>query len=207
MCNIKIFLMGFLAVFMSTGQVSCAQNKTNKQTDMKEKKILVAFFSRADENYNVGYIKKGNTQIVAEMIGEATNGKLFHIEPVKAYPANYNACIDQAQKEQNTNARPAIKDDIAVEDYDIIFLGYPNWWGDLPMAVYTFIEKHNWQGKTVIPFCTHEGSGLGNTPNRVSKACKGASFLNGLAVQGTSAQNQQSQVKNTVTNWLGKIGF
>ncbi len=94
-----------------------------------------------------------------------------------------------------------------MEDYDIVFLGYPNWWGDTPMAVYTFIEKHDWQGKTVIPFCTHEGSGLGSTENKLENACKGANFLKGLAIQGATAQNRQTQAKQSVTNWLGKLNF
>ena len=185
----------------------CAQNHLQKGTDMKGKKVLVAFFSRAGENYNVGYIEKGNTQIIAEMIAEETDGKLFHIETVTPYPADYTECIDVAKKELNSQARPAIKGDARVEDYDIIFLGYPNWWGDVPMAVYTFIEKHNWQGKTVIPFCTHEGSGLGGTENKLGKACTGAAFIKGLAIQGNVAQNRQAQARQDVTNWLGKLNL
>lgn len=178
-----------------------------KGQDMNGKKILVAFFSRADENYNVGYIEKGNTQIIAEMIAGETGGTLLHIETVTPYPANYMECIEVAKKELNTKVRPAIKEDAQVEDYNIVFLGYPNWWGDVPMAVYTFIEKHDWQGKTVIPFCTHEGSGLGSTENKLKNACKGATFLKGLAVQGATAQNRQTQAKQSVTNWLGKLNF
>ena len=91
-----------------------------------------------------------------------------------------------------------------VEDYDIIFLGYPNWWGDMPMAVYTFIEKHNWNGKTVVPFCTHEGSGLSGTERKLKDACKGATVSAGLAIKGTTAQNSQSQALKTVQTWLLK---
>lgn len=174
---------------------------------MNRKKVLVAFFSRADENYNVGYIEKGNTQIIAEMIARETDGTLFHIETVTPYSANYVKCIEVAKKELNTKARPVIKGDAHVENYDIVFLGYPNWWGDVPMAVYTFIEKHDWQGKTVIPFCTHEGSGLGSTENKLKHACKGATFLKGLAVQGSTAQNRQTLAKQSVTNWLDKLNF
>lgn len=204
--NIKLttlcaILMSFLPL------VSCAQHHSKKGLDMNGKKVLVAFFSRADENYNVGYIEKGNTQIIAEMIAEETGGTLFHIETVTSYPANYTKCIEVAKKELNTKARPAIKGDTQVEDYDIVFLGYPNWWGDAPMAVYTFIEKHDWQGKTVIPFCTHEGSGLGSTENKLENACKGANFQKGLAIQGATAQNRQTQAKQSVTNWLGKLNF
>lgn len=186
--------------------VLCAQDNSKKGTNnMNGKKVLVAFFSRADENYNVGYIEKGNTQIIAEMIAGETGGTLFHIETVTPYPADYMECIDVAKKELNSKARPAIKGDAQVEDYDIIFLGYPNWWGDVPMAVYTFIEKHNWQGKTVIPFCTHEGSGLGSTEGKLKNACKGATFLKRLAIQGATAQNRQSQARQSVMNWLDKL--
>ena len=186
--------------------VSCAQSKT-KKTNMDNKKVLIAYFSRADENYNVGYIKKGNTEIIAEMIAKETKGTLFHIETKTSYPADYMACIDLAKKEMNSNARPAIKGDAEVEYYDVIFLGYPNWWGDVPMAVYTFIERHHWQGKTIIPFCTHEGSGLGSTVNRLKRACQGGAFLSGLAVQGTIAQNSQKSAEQSVKNWLKKLDF
>ena len=187
---------------------SCAQIQSKKKVEeMKNKKILVAYFSRADENYNVGYIEKGNTQVVAEMIAEETGGTLFHIETVTPYPADYNECIDLAKKEMNSGARPAILGDADVEAYDIIYLGYPNWWGEVPMAVYTFIEKHSWHGKTVIPFCTHEGSGLGSTVGRLKTVCQGATFLPGLAIQGTVAQNSRNQTRQNVKAWLKKLGY
>lgn len=189
--------------------VSCAKgkeskaNKTQETSGMKtDKKVLVTFFSHTGENYAVGNISKGNTHIVAEMIAEATGGKLFEITPVKEYPKTYDACTDVAKQEKETKARPAIKEDIAVEDYDVVFIGYPIWWGDMPMPVYTFIEKHHWQGKTVIPFCTHEGSGLDNTEQYIADACKGATVEKGLAIKGSTAQNKQEQAKKTVLEWL-----
>ncbi len=194
----KVFtLLAILAAALPA--ISQAQNITK---DMKDKKVLVAFFSRTGENYAVGHIEKGNTHIVAEMIAEETGGTLFQIEPVMPYPDDYDECVDIAKKELETNARPAVKGDIAVEDYDIIFIGYPNWWGNMPMAVYTFIEKHDWNGKTVVPFCTHEGSGLSDTERKLKNACKGASVQKGLAVRGTTAQNSREQARKTVENWL-----
>lgn len=172
-----------------------------------EKKSLVAFFSRADENYAVGYIEKGNTHIVAEMIAAETGADLFHIETQKPYPADYNQCIDVAKREKESNARPAIKGDVRVEDYEVIYLGYPNWWGEMPMAVYTFIEKHDWQGKTVVPFCTHEGSGLSGTERRVQSACEGAKVLKGLAVRGTIAQNEPDRARKSVISWLENMNL
>lgn len=198
---IAILLVGLLPI------TSCAQTNQRKEQNMKEKKILVAFFSRAGENYAVGHIEKGNTHIIAEMIAAETDGDLFHIEPLTPYPDDYTECTEVAKQELNVKARPAIKGDIKVEDYDIIFIGYPNWWGDMPMPVYTFIEKHSWQGKTVIPFCTHEGSGLSGTENKLKAACKGATVLKGLAVRGATAQNAQAQAKESVNNWLGKLKY
>ena len=183
-----------------------AQGNTSQTTVMKNsKKVLVVFFSRTGENYSVGNIEKGNTHIIAEIIAKETGGKLFRIETVNPYPDEYKACVEIAKAEKESNARPEIKGEVRVEDYDIIFLGYPNWWGDMPMAVYTFIEKHNWNGKTVVPFCTHEGSGLSGTERKLKDACKGATVSEGLAVKGTTAQNSQPQALKTVQTWLKKV--
>lgn len=194
-------IISILMIILDIGFSAYAQDKTNV-TDTMEKRILVAFFSRAGENYNVGYIEKGNTQIIAEIISEHTGGKLLHIETATPYPSSYKECIEIAKQEKEDNARPAIKGDIPVEDYDVVFIGYPNWWGDMPMAVYTFIEKHNWQGKTVIPFCTHEGSGLSNTEKKLSKACTGSILLKGIAIQGSVAQKSKDRTKQVVTDCL-----
>lgn len=182
------------------------QGNTSQTTDMEgNKKVLVAFFSRTGENYAVGNISKGNTHIIAEMIAKETGSKLFRIESVKPYPDEYKVCVEVAKAEKESNARPEVKGDVKVEDYDVIFLGYPNWWGDMPMAVYTFIEKYNWNGKTVVPFCTHEGSGLSGTERKLKDACKGVTVSEGLAIKGTTAKNSQSQALKTVQTWLKKV--
>lgn len=177
-------------------------NKTENKAMSNGKKVLIAFFSHTGENYAVGEITKGNTHIVAELIAEETGGKLFEIEPVKDYPKTYHACVDVAKKEKEAGARPKVKTDIRTEDFDVIFIGYPNWWGDMPMAVYTFIEKHNWQGKTVIPFCTHEGSGLSGTDRSLGETCKGATVGKGLAMRGATAQNDREQARKAVKAWI-----
>lgn len=183
-----------------------AQGNTSQTTVMKNsKKVLVVFFSRTGENYAVGNIEKGNTHIIAEIIAKETGGKLFRIETVKPYPDEYKACVEIAKAEKENNARPEVKDDVKVEDYDVIFIGYPNWWDDMPMVVYTFIEKHNWTGKTVVPFCTHEGSGLSGTERKLKDACKGATVSEGLAIKGTIAQNSQAQARQSVKKWLESI--
>jgi flavodoxin len=167
--------------------------------------ILIAYFSRAGENYNVGVIEKGNTEIVAEMIAEQTGGDLFHIETVDSYPENYQECTNVAQQEQRDNARPELSATVAnMDGYDTIYLGYPIWWGDMPMAVYTFLESYDFAGKTIIPFCTHAGSGLAGTVRSITSACPGASVESGLAVSGTTAQNDRESTKNAVIQWLEK---
>lgn len=207
MKNIILSTLGLLMLALPTA--SSAQNdKQNENEDMKtDKKVLVVFFSHTGENYGVGNITKGNTCIVAEMIAEATGGKLFEIVPAQKYPTTYDACVDLAKKEKSAGARPAIEGDIAVEEYDTVFIGYPNWWGDMPMPVYTFIERHDWQGKKVIPFCTHEGSGLSNTEKYIAEACKDATVGKGLAMRGTTAQNSREQAKKSVLAWLERAGF
>lgn len=184
-----------------------AQNTLVKERHMNTKKILVAFFSRTGENYAVGHIEQGNTHIVAELIASATGGTLFRIEPATPYPDDYRACTEVAQREKRSKARPALVGDIAAEEYDVIFLGYPNWWGDLPMCVYTFLEQHDWQGKVVIPFCTHEGSGLSDTENLLRAACRGASVLNGLAVRGFVAQNEREKARKQALEWLKQLKY
>ena len=182
------------------------EDSTDTTSEPAESKILIAYFSRADENYGVGVIEKGNTEIIAEMIAEKTGGELFHIERNTPYPADYDECTDEAKQEQNDKARPALKADMDISDYDIIYLGYPNWWGDMPMPVYTFLEAHDWNGKTVIPFCTHAGSGLSSTEAAIQDTCNGATVLDGLAVAGTTAQNNRDEARSSVTAWLEQIG-
>lgn len=198
----KQFFYSLLVVLMSAMQLtSCAQSKTNNnQSDMK-KKVLVVFYSRPGQNYSVGNVAVGNTQKLAEMIASETGADTFQIKPVQNYPADYDECTVVAKKEKESNARPAIKDDIRIEDYDVIFLGYPNWWSDAPMPVYTFIEKHSWQGKIVIPFCTHEGSGFSNEAE-IKAAVTGAQVLSGFDMYGHTAQAGGEKTLADVKAWL-----
>ncbi|MBQ7220094.1 MAG: NAD(P)H-dependent oxidoreductase [Synergistaceae bacterium] len=172
-----------------------------------EAKSLVIIFSRADENYGVGYITVGNTMKLAQMIAAKTGSELFEVSPAKKYPADYDICIDVAKKEQNRNDRPAIAEDKDISEYDTIFFGYPVWWGDIPMCMYTFIEAHDWTGKRVIPFCTHEGSGTGRTEGTLKRTMKGANIAKALAVRGATAQQGGSGVERSVDNWLRSSGF
>lgn len=171
-------------------------------------KVLVAYFSHTGENYGVGYIEKGNTHIIADIIARQLGADMFEISNsnVNAYPDKYDACTKVAKQEQKDDVRPQLSAAMDnIEDYDVIFLGYPNWWSDMPMAVYTFLESYDFSGKTIIPFCTHEGSGLSFTERSIADICTGATILNGLALKGSVAQNSQEKATIAVTEWLDKI--
>lgn len=163
---------------------------------------LVVFYSRAGENYFGGeyrHVEVGNTEKVAEIIAKEVDGKLFKIEQRKPYSSDYKICIEQAMADQRADARPALKKlPENLDDYDEIYLGYPNYWGDMPMAVYTFLESFDWTGKTIYPFCSHEGSGLSNTERNITAVCKEATMKKGLAVLGSHVQ----QSKTAVLQWL-----
>ena len=174
-------------------------------------KILVVFFSRTGEQYNVGVIDEGNTAIAAKMIAEVTGADLYEILPEQdCYPYTYSELTDVAKKEQNENARPAIKGEMPdLAQYDTVFIGAPVWWGDWPMILYTFFEENAeaMKGKTLIPFCTHEGSGLSGFDKKLQKACPDSTVLKGLAIRGTDCQNDKTGVQGKVTNWLSEIGY
>lgn len=183
-----------------------AQPSETKENNMETKKILVVFYSRPGANYSVGNVKEGNTKVLAKIIADETGADLFEIEPVKAYPADYDECTRVAKAEKEANARPAIVSDKEIKEYDVVFIGYPNWWSDAPMPVYTFIDGHDWNGKTVVPFCTHEGSGLSNA-RQIKAACKGANVLEGLGMYGHVAQNQRDKARADVQKWLKGLGL
>lgn len=130
-------------------------------------KNLIAFYSRADENYVSGilkYLTVGNTEVVAGMIKELIDADIFKIEQIQSYAKDYNQCIAQAQEDQKCDARSKLKSyPDNIDDYETIYLGFPNYWNTMPMAVFTFLEHFDFSGKTIKPFCTHEGSGMGNS--------------------------------------------
>ncbi|MBR6983181.1 MAG: NAD(P)H-dependent oxidoreductase [Ruminococcus sp.] len=185
-----------------------AQADADTPTDSADKNILVAYFSRADENYNVGTIDKGNTQIVAEFIADEVCGDSFHIETVTPYPADYDDCCDVAKQELADKARPELNGTVDnMEQYDIVFLGYPIWWGDMPMAVYTFMDSYDFSDKVVIPFNTHEGSGESGTYSAIGSYLPNAQVLDGMAIQGKTAQEFSSDTQQAVRDWLDDLGF
>jgi Flavodoxins len=189
-----------------------AQTETTSVAEVNESdgsNILVLYFSRTGEQYTVGVIDKGNTAIVAEMIAEKTGGDLFEILPKEDYyPYTYDELTDVAKQEQNDNARPEYKDDLPdLSGYDTVFIGAPVWWGDWPMIMYTVFENNDFAGKTLIPFSTHEGSGLSGFDRKLSSACPDSTVLDGLAVRGNDAQNDQESVREAVETWVSGLGY
>ncbi|MFX1445126.1 MAG: flavodoxin, partial [Promethearchaeota archaeon] len=148
------------------------------------------------------YLPIGNTEVIAKMINEFTGGDMFYIDTVKPYPEDYEETTKVAKQELKGNARPELLDHVAdIDAYNVVFLGYPNWWGTMPMAVCTFLESHDFSGKTIIPFCTHEGSGLGNSVKIIVRLCTKAEIIDAISFRGGSVENARSEVEN----WLNKI--
>lgn len=167
-------------------------------------KKLVAYYSRADENYFGGskkYISVGNTEKIAKRIASLTGSDLFKIEQKIPYAKDYDTCIIQAKKDLQMNARPEL---IALpnnmEQYDEIYLGFPNYWGTMPMAVYTFLNKFNFSGKTIYPFCTHEGSGLSSTERDIADITQGANVLKGIAIVGSLVDKENEELERWIKN-------
>lgn len=160
---------------------------------------IIVYFSRAGENYVSGALKKlavGNTQKAAEILREITGADIFRIEPVQPYSDSYNECIEQAKQDNQNNARPALKAlPDSLDGYDTIYLGYPNYWGTMPMCVFTFLEQFDFGGKTIKPFCTHAGSGMGTSERDIKKLCPGARVEKGLAIHGSRMNGAKAQLE------------
>ena len=185
-----------------------AANAAGTETESSSD-TLVIYFSRTGEQYVVGVIDKGNTAIVAEMIADQTGADLFEVLPEDDhYPMTYDALTDVAKQEQNDKARPAYSGELPdIGSYSTIYIGAPVWWGDWPMIMYTVFENNDFSGKTLIPFSTHEGSGLSGFDKKLQSACPDAEVLKGLAVRGNDAQNNQEKVRESVSGWLSELGF
>ena len=170
------------------------------KTSYKDKKSLVIYFSRADENYAVGYITKGNTEVIAEYIRDFTGADLFKVEGVEGYSEDYSTCIEEAKQRQQRDERPELKaylDDIS--EYEVIYIGGPVYWGILPQEMVTELERLDFTGKTVRVFTTHEGSGLGSIPAQVKRLCKGANVLDdAIAIRGASVNSAREKIENWV---------
>ena len=210
--SISSFLLAALLLTASLG-VSFAETVPASET-----KALIVYFSRVgnsafEENVdvvtsaslNVGEDGAliGNMQVLANMISEHTGADVFEIQVTELYPSAYRATTNQAKEEQNKEIRPELATQVEnMADYGVIYLGYPNWWGELPMAVCTFLESYDFSGKTIIPFCSHEGSGLGGGPRQIAELCPNATLLDGFAVRGGSVMNAQEDL----LAWLDNLG-
>jgi flavodoxin len=174
---------------------------------LKESKYLIVYFSRPGNNYVGGRIANlpvGNTEVVAKMIHKIMGGDIFRIESVNAYPADYTETTEVAEQELRANARPKLTGHLeSMASYNVVFLGYPNWWGTMPMPVFTFLEEYDLSGRKIVPFCTHEGSGIGRSVTDIKKLCPRSTILDGLAVRGGDAKNAH----NEVSAWLSNIGI
>ncbi|MCX0279243.1 flavodoxin [Bombilactobacillus mellis] len=181
-----------------------SQTKSTAKPTRKSGKVLIVYFSRKGQNYGGTNLKIGNTHQIANFIAARTEGDQYEIVPAKPYPESYDATADQAQKEQNNNSRPQIKNALPnVSKYHTIFLGYPIWWNEPPMIVLSFLDRVNLQGKQVVPFVTHGGSGFGDSLSILKKESPHVQFLKGFEVEGTQAAHAQKQV-NT---WLQSLGY
>ena len=153
--------------------------------------ILIAYFSWS-----------GNTEQMAQMIQAETGGDLFEIAPATPYTDNYNELLDIAQQEQADEARPALANRVENWDgYDVVFVGYPDWWSDAPMLIYSFLEAYDWEGKALVPFCTSGGSGFGRSLNKLSDSASGATILEGLHVSGSRVE----EAGEDIADWIGGL--
>lgn len=169
--------------------------------------VLIAYFSHDGEAYvngKVTELETGNTRVAAGMLKELTGAEVYRIETVSGYPHSYMETIEIAKKEQQENARPALKGELPdMSGYSLLILAYPNWWGTMPMAVFHFLESCDSFGKTILPLCTHEGSGLGHSEADLAKTCPGAKVEKGLAITGSRV----SGAKNQIRSWLEKYNI
>lgn len=170
-------------------------------------KTLIAYFSQAGQNYvngNIVNLPVGNTAVVAEKLKNLIDAELYRIEQAETYPEDYNQLIEAAKKELRENARPQLKVPAPdLSDRATLFLGYPNWWGTMPMPVWTFLANANIPGLKIAPFCTNEGSGMGRSEKDLAKLCPDAIILPGLPIIGHEAANSGEALKT----WLKRLGF
>ena len=211
----KIFLLLILSIILiniGISEVSALSDAETTANDIlnennSNSKILVVYFSRTGENYNVGNVEVGTTAMVASYIKDYLNADSFEIVPVEKYPDNYDECTKLASDEKDNNARPQIDGKVEnFDSYDTIFLGYPIWWGDLPMIMYTLMEEYDFDGKKVIPFNTHEGSGDAGTYETIKTKLPNAKVnTNGFNLDGKTARSDEG--KTQTIEWLKEIGY
>ena len=193
-----------MAALMTISLSACSQS--NKQKENKEMgKSIVVFFSHAGDNYAVGNIEVGNTKIVADYISELTAADQFEIVTHKYDGMAYTPLINLAKEETRKGELPEYEGDVDLSQYDTVFIGGPVWWGTYPQVMFTFFKKHggDLKGKTVIPFTTHEGSGLADCVEDVKAAFAGANVTKGFSIYGHEVRTEKTKVEK----WLKGLGF
>ena len=168
---------------------------------MKDKKSIVIYFSRADENYFGGemrYVEKGNTEVIAEYIRDYVGADMFKVEPLNPYPKDYMECIEEAKVRTREHNAP-IKENVPdISSYEIIYIGSPIYWGGMPEELFTALKGLNYSGKIIRPFATHEGSGLSGVPRQLKEICNGAEVLDGLAIVGSQVKSSKQKVEDWI---------
>ena len=199
--KLKSILIAVVGLLLATGCNS--QNKQVKQTNMG--KSIVFFFSHAGDNYAVGNIEVGNTKIVADYISEIIGAEQFEIITHKYDGMAYTPLINLAKEETRNGELPEYEGDVDLSQYDTVFIGGPVWWGTYPQVMFTFFKKHagDLKGKTVIPFTTHEGSGLANCVEDVKEAFAGANVTKGFSIYGHEVRTEKAKVEK----WLKGLGY
>ena len=162
-------------------------------------KSLVVYFSRRGENYAVGNIKEGNAEHIAKVIQKLTGADIYEIEPAKEYSKDYMRCTEEARDELRNQTRPEFKNPLSsIDEYDTIYLCYPNWWGTYPRVVATFLEKYDFSDKKVKPMCTHEGRGMGSSERELIQTLPNSIIKSGLAIKGTNAHSSNNQIEKWI---------
>ena len=198
--NLALVVAGLLMT------MSCSGNTGTKEKKVMEKntKVLIVFFSHAGENYAVGNIKVGNTKLVADEIQKVTGGDEFEIVAERNYDMPYASLTKLAKEEQERNEKPAFKGEVKdIDQYSTVFIGGPVWWGTYPQVMFSFFDKYDLNGKTIIPFTTHEGSGLGNVVEDLKKLYPNATFKEAFSIYGHETRNDLSKV----SKWMKSLGY
>ena len=198
--NLALVVVGLLMT------MSCSGNTGTKEKEVMEKnaKVLIVFFSHAGENYAVGNIKVGNTKLVADEIQKVTGGDEFEIVAERNYDMPYGSLTKLAREEQERNEKPAFKGEVKdIDKYSTVFIGGPVWWGTYPQVMFSFFDKYDLNGKTIIPFTTHEGSGLGSVVEDLKKLYPNATFKEAFSIYGHETRNDLSKVDK----WIKSLGY
>ena len=207
--GIVLLMMGLIVSTSCSGNTSknAVSKMEKKETDNKMEtkgKVLIVFFSHAGENYAVGNIKVGNTKLVADEIQKVTGGDEFEIVAEKSYDMPYDALTKLAKEEQEKNEKPAFKGEVKdIDQYDTVFIGGPIWWGTYPQVMFTFFDKYDLGGKTIVPFSTHEGSGLGSVVSDLKRLYPKANFKQAFDIYGHQVRGGEAKIDA----WLKGLGY